>query len=1124
MRLELENFRHHRNKVYELPSTGVILLSGESGSGKSTLLTAIEFVLYGKVQKVNSFGAKGASVRLIYDGVALKQFVNEDKEHPSSLIIFRKKDPNLLELSVGNNKYVDSEAQEIINKLFGTMDIFLASSYLKQGSRSDLIDGSVKDKSTLIENFISDKGDIGKYKQLINEEIKNVLSKQNQCLGCIEMLEKQITSFKVLNTRKLKILEDDTTSRLASGIKLQDEVLSLSDEIKELHKIKVESEILEKNRKQIIDKNKSIQEELDSLTSKLSDLISTEDYSLLEARLSSIPTEIESARYIAKLKPKIKELDDLKNLLSFKLNPGVESLPEDDEVELTCEIRKLQSDLEKYNTSTETNKKVNSEIAVLEPFPNTSIGELQDELLKTKTLTKYKELLKTLPEKRDTIISEVEEPDSSLKNNLIMTISRLEEQQRARNQAIEINRVIEKSLEDIKSSEFSIAELEEQLEVVKIQEDIKSIPESNNNLQEFINIRNKIYDWKNKLSLVIDEIGDVNIDVGTLEEKLSIVKSKIEKHGSSVTCPSCNVDLLYSGGILKVKPTTSNSSTIQTQQKEVPSVIENKPKAIPSILAQMQAKKKPLPSLFAVKTSSQDTSTLPTVLPVNQSIKEQSNVVVKEEKHSDECESLDSLISEKIRLERNIKLLNDLEPPNECPYKELKSCEKRLHELDVDIKNEERREELIKRLDKRECKRNISEVIAEIDYLKQRETLIKKLIPLSPDKEEELEDNKNKLSELEEQFKLYKEYLEYKNYKERREQIENTINEMVKNIPDTNIVLRSIEDIEKDLSKLNKLDRLKSSLVSEPLKPDIEKIETLKTRLDYVKQQQKLYKLTEEYKLLHKNILKLEEEVNDLKTNILVETDKTEKELEEVRKSLVLKIKTFNENKEARLLIEKLKSNLSDVPPSVEEKIFTSIKKIEELEKRLNLLQEINGCESLLLQLKSFEKELKEKQEEAAIINRSSLLLQKIQMKSLEAEALAMDEVIASINQELSMQLESLFQDPITVRFDTSKTLQNGNTKFCINLAVNYRSEDYDNLNSLSGGELARVSLAITLALNKTANSPILMLDESLSALDADLIDDVIETLKSVSSQYNLPILVVLHNTCLGNFDTIVNF
>lgn len=74
-------------------------------------------------------------------------------------------------------------------------------------------------------------------------------------------------------------------------------------------------------------------------------------------------------------------------------------------------------------------------------------------------------------------------------------------------------------------------------------------------------------------------------------------------------------------------------------------------------------------------------------------------------------------------------------------------------------------------------------------------------------------------------------------------------------------------------------------------------------------------------------------------------------------------------------------------------------------------------------------------------------------------------------------------------------------------------------INSLSGGEVARVILAFTLALAEMNDIKFLMLDESVASLDQDTTTTVIETIKN---NFSGKVICVAHQTMKGIFDRVI--
>jgi ABC-type transport system involved in cytochrome bd biosynthesis fused ATPase/permease subunit len=75
-------------------------------------------------------------------------------------------------------------------------------------------------------------------------------------------------------------------------------------------------------------------------------------------------------------------------------------------------------------------------------------------------------------------------------------------------------------------------------------------------------------------------------------------------------------------------------------------------------------------------------------------------------------------------------------------------------------------------------------------------------------------------------------------------------------------------------------------------------------------------------------------------------------------------------------------------------------------------------------------------------------------------------------------------------------------------------------LNTLSGGELARVILAFTLSLAEIFNSPLLLLDEICASLDEEMTTIVFSSIKEHFK--DIPILAISHQCTEGIFDKVI--
>lgn len=146
--------------------------------------------------------------------------------------------------------------------------------------------------------------------------------------------------------------------------------------------------------------------------------------------------------------------------------------------------------------------------------------------------------------------------------------------------------------------------------------------------------------------------------------------------------------------------------------------------------------------------------------------------------------------------------------------------------------------------------------------------------------------------------------------------------------------------------------------------------------------------------------------------------------------------------------------------------------------------------------------------------------LTRLKQSAIDVECQQLEGTILTINNTLEDILPYFFNEDITVLFKMYKVLKNKKTvKPGLNLIIKYKGCEYDNLNQLSGGEGDRISLAVILALNSVSNSPILMLDECISSLDAELKESCLNAIKSLSKT----IICVDHTGVEGFYDQVIS-
>lgn len=299
---------------------------------------------------------------------------------------------------------------------------------------------------------------------------------------------------------------------------------------------------------------------------------------------------------------------------------------------------------------------------------------------------------------------------------------------------------------------------------------------------------------------------------------------------------------------------------------------------------------------------------------------------------------------------------------------------------------------------------------------------------------------------------------------------------------------------------------------------------------------QSLQKIPTHISSLKTNLLQKESLIKELEKKCIddIETDYTEYELEEeISKQSVYKQKFIEREKRYSELLEKIKkleNEYSQIKSSdidyknklidAEEKIVECLKnreteddiyiKITEYKKYIEQLDIYNSWYNKLQEYK--------KEEEDSI--RSLSLYEKLYKKISEAESLSLLQTIDRINYYSNFYLEKFFTDnPISIQLLSYKETKK-DIKPLINIEVYYK-DMIVGVDTLSGGEYDRVSLSIVLALNTIFGGPILMLDESISSLDADLTSEIIEVLKeNLSDKLTV---IVSHQISSGMFDRVID-
>jgi exonuclease SbcC len=142
-------------------------------------------------------------------------------------------------------------------------------------------------------------------------------------------------------------------------------------------------------------------------------------------------------------------------------------------------------------------------------------------------------------------------------------------------------------------------------------------------------------------------------------------------------------------------------------------------------------------------------------------------------------------------------------------------------------------------------------------------------------------------------------------------------------------------------------------------------------------------------------------------------------------------------------------------------------------------------------------------------LNKSYPRAVKLQEIIKTAEKMAVMRVVDEINLHAQLYLDNFISDvSVMLIFDGIK----------LNVEVSQNGCESD-IQNLSGGELARVILAFTIALAEINNVKLLLLDECVSSLDQESTSQVIDTIKE---NFSGIVICIAHQTTTGIFDNVL--
>lgn len=322
-------------------------------------------------------------------------------------------------------------------------------------------------------------------------------------------------------------------------------------------------------------------------------------------------------------------------------------------------------------------------------------------------------------------------------------------------------------------------------------------------------------------------------------------------------------------------------------------------------------------------------------------------------------------------------------------------------------------------------------------------------------------------------------------------------------------------------SLTQQLSQLSSSTPPENA-PSSEELSSWQTRLSQLSS----IEIVPSIELTPSDILQIRK-IFDLESRLPVVPEQTRK-VEEINSEIMFlekQIAHLQEQKTQQINLQKQRQSLDEKKVQLRNQIDSiSLLPVSDelsvLQKEVaKLTDEISKGERSL-QIYTHHQKLLSLHAEVNEIHQDLVALQKLKTNAIQAECSQLDSVVETCNFVLAQVCDKIFDSQMQAELRLFRQLKNGLNKHQVNLFLSHKGMEVD-VEQLSGGEKQRLSIALTLALSQFSASPVLLLDECLAYLDADLQKSCLDAAKRVSTK---ALTYIGHNLVEGYFDVVREF
>lgn len=315
----LENFFSYRELEFDFNFSSALLI-GDSGSGKSTILEAVGWALFGnsRYKRADDVVKRGATFAKVifyfeHDGKDYKIIRKRHSKHASQNLLEFYEIVNKKETLIPSdtNKELDGKIRDVVKSNY---DVFINSSYFKQGQISNFLYGTSSSRQKLVSSILN-LGRWDTYGELANSKVKEV----NKELSVLKYKLDELADLEV----RLKETESSLKKKKAALAELNSEERLLKDSIaayeSKMQNIKGES-LAFNNYTEAVSKHRELSkkhsEVLESIEDKKAFVKKAKaDINKNREAIVSIDEEVASLSQSLELKDKVDGLDEKKTKL-----------------------------------------------------------------------------------------------------------------------------------------------------------------------------------------------------------------------------------------------------------------------------------------------------------------------------------------------------------------------------------------------------------------------------------------------------------------------------------------------------------------------------------------------------------------------------------------------------------------------------------------------------------------------------------------------------------------------------------------------------------------------------------------------------------------------------------------